>query len=61
MAYFKVLVREEFHYEVLVKADNASQAEMDVLNSLDGWGDAIHIETQSYEVTELKEAEHGQG
>ena len=54
MAYFKVLIREEFHYEVLIRADNADQAEIEVLNSNDGWGDPIHVETQSYEVAELK-------
>ena len=53
MAFFKVLIREEFHYEVLTRADNAEQAELEVLNSTEGWGDPIHIETQSFEVTEL--------
>lgn len=58
MAYYKVLIKEEFIYEVLVSAGTAEDAEKDVLTSGVEWGDPIHVETHTYDVVELQEKKH---
>jgi hypothetical protein len=55
MGYFKVIVEERFMFEVLIKADTAEEAKRNVLNNDDDWGEPIHIDSQTYKVTELKE------
>ena len=55
MAYFKVLIKEEFVYEVLVKASDEVSAKLQVLNGTDGWGDAIQVTTHAYDIVELTE------
>lgn len=42
-------------FEVLIKADTAEEAKRNVLNNDDDWGEPIHIDSQTYKVTELKE------
>jgi hypothetical protein len=55
MAYYRVLIKEEFVYEVLVSANTAEDAEQDVLTSGIEWGEPIHVETHTYDVIELQE------
>jgi len=53
MAYYKVLIKEEFVYEVLVSADTAEDAKN--LSNEYEWGEPISIETHTYDVIELQE------
>jgi hypothetical protein len=55
MAYYKVLIKEEFVYEVLVSADTAEVAEQAALTGDIEWGEPIHVETHTYDVIELTE------
>jgi hypothetical protein len=55
MAYYKVLVREEFTYEVLVKADEMIDAKDKAMCYEDYWGDSINREAYVYDVVELRE------
>lgn len=57
MAYYKVLIKEEFVYEVLVRATDASEAKKEVLSSEHSWGDHIHHQCYAYETVELGEIE----
>lgn len=54
MAYFKVLIKEEYVYEVLVRADDVVDATSKAMKYEDGWGDSISRIEQVYEVTELE-------
>jgi len=54
MAYYKVLVKEEFVYEVLVRANTAEDAKKDVLTSGMEWGDHIHLQCYVDEAIELE-------
>ena len=58
MAYYKVLIKEEFVYDVLVSANTAEDAKQDVLTSDIEWGEPIHAETHIYDVIELQEKNH---
>ena len=57
MAYFKVLIKEEFVYEILVRATDASEAKKEVLSSGMEWGDYIHHQCYAFETVELGEIE----
>lgn len=54
MAYFKVLIKEEYVYEVLVRADDVVDATTKAMEYEGGWGDSISRIEQVYEVTELE-------
>jgi len=56
MAYYKVLIKEEFVYEVLVSAKDEEEAK--ALTTEHEWGDPIHVETHTYDVVELQEKKH---
>jgi len=56
MAYYKVLIKEEFVYEVLVSADTAENAK-DLSNQYE-WGEPISIEAHTYDVIELTEKKY---
>jgi hypothetical protein len=56
MAYYKVIIKEEFVYEVLVSADTAEDAK-DLSDEYE-WGAPINIETHTYDVIELQEKKH---
>jgi hypothetical protein len=53
MAYYKVLIKEEFVYEVLVHGKDKSEAQkvVDVCE----WGEPISIETKTVSIVELEE------
>ena len=57
MAYYKVTIRFEQLFEVLVKADNAEQAKE---KAKETWGedDAIYTNLETYDIVELGE-KHG--
>jgi hypothetical protein len=55
MAYFKVVIKEEFVYEVLVRANTMDDAKKDVLSSNIEWGDHIYVQAHVYEAVELEE------
>jgi hypothetical protein len=56
MGYYKVIIKEEFVYEVLVSADTAEDAK-DLSDEYE-WGEPISIETHTYEVIELQEKQN---
>jgi hypothetical protein len=53
MAYYKVLIKEEFVYEVLVSAKDKEEAK--ALTTEHEWGEPINIETYTYDVIELQD------
>lgn len=53
MAYYKVLIKEEFVYEVLVSAKDEEEAKALTLEY--EWGEPIHLGTHTYDVIELQE------
>lgn len=56
MAYYKVLIKEEFVYEVLVHGKDEAEAQkvVDVCE----WGEPISIETKTVSIVELEEKKH---
>ena len=55
MKYFKVLIKEVFTYEVLVKAEGYVSAGTQALDNNWNWGDAVDVSTYVYDNIELKE------
>jgi len=55
MKYFKVLIKEVFTYEVLVKTEDYISAGTQALDNNWNWGDAIDVSTYVYDSIELKE------
>ena len=53
MAYYKVLIKEEFVYEVLVHGKDEVEAQK--VADVCEWGEPISIETHTYDVIELQE------
>ena len=58
MAYYKVLIKEEFVYEVLVSADTVEDANTNALTGDMEWGEPIHIGSFTYDIVELQEKKH---
>ena len=56
MAYYKVIIKEEFVYEVLVSAKDEEEAK--ALTTEHEWGEPIHVGTHAYDVIELQEKKH---
>ena len=55
MKYFKVLIKEVFTYEVLVKAEEYVSAGTQALDNNWNWGDAVDVSTYVYDNIKLKE------
>ena len=54
MAYFKVLIKEEFVYEVLLSATDATTAKKKALEMECEWGDHIHHQCYIDEAVEME-------
>ncbi len=54
MSYFKVLIKESFVYEILVRANDKDDAIKKATEFDGSWGDPIHTEVYEYTVTELE-------
>jgi hypothetical protein len=56
MAYFKVVIKEEFVYEVLLKAHSIDEAKKQVLLEYScDWGDPVQTSNHVYDAVELTE------
>lgn len=56
MAYFKVVIKEEFVYEVLLTATSSVEAKTKALSEYScEWGDPVQTSNHIYDVVELTE------